>query len=432
MASVSTLSMHSVRKLVGLATLMVLAVVLGGCGGGAGGSSSAPIPSTFISNQPNAVQLTVDNGPANYTGPPNVNRLFTSVTVCESGTTHCKLIDHVLVDTGSTGLRILNAALVGPTLNLSPVTVAGGQPLLSCVQFADRSYAFGPVVTADVTLGPQTASNLPIQIMASPTYATLLPNCATGFTAINTVNDLGANGILGVGLYAQDCGSFCTVISANDYYYTCAPGNCTIASGATGTTATLAQQLTNPITRFGADSNGVVIDLPFVPAPGTTSIIGQMLFGVGTQANNATTGTTPLRLNGLGNIKTVLTPGSTYNKSFIDSGSNGLFFGPKPDPTNPTIPTIFTVCGDFYCPSGNPSVHATLSGANGINAPFTFVVGYASNLFSNGYSVLPTLTGPMGDTTTFDWGLPFFYGRRVFFGIEGRSTPLGTGPLIAF
>jgi len=38
----------------------------------------------------------------------------------------------------------------------------------------------------------------------------------------------------------------------------------------------------------------------------------------------------------------------------------------------------------------------------------------------------------MGSRTVFDWGLPFFYGRSVFFGFDQKSSPLGIGPLIAF
>ncbi len=423
--------MRSMRYLIWLFTLAVLASALAGCGGG-GGGGTATIPSTFVSNQPNAVQLTVDNGPASFTGY-NVNRLFTSVTICESSSTaHCQTIDHVLVDTGSTGLRLLYTAL-DHTLNLNPVAAIAplqptlsGQPLLNCVQFADGSYAFGSTVLADVTLGPQTASNLPIQVIANPAYATLLPNCATGFTAINTVNDLGANGILGVGLYTTDCGTGCTTNRTNNYYYACAPGTCTTPTGAMGTTASLAQQLANPVAHFiSADTNGVVIDLPAVPAPGTTSIIGQMLFGVGTQTNNATTGTTLLHTTSQGYINTVLS-GATLSSSFIDSGSNGLYFG-----TN-TLTRCNGGISVFYCPASDTSVNVTLAGTNAVSTPVTFVAGHAYNLFASGYSVLPTLSGPIGNTTSFDWGLPFFYGRRVFFGIEGRSTPLGNGPLVAF
>jgi hypothetical protein len=37
-----------------------------------------------------------------------------------------------------------------------------------------------------------------------------------------------------------------------------------------------------------------------------------------------------------------------------------------------------------------------------------------------------------GSTPSFDWGLPFFYGRSVYTAIEAQNTPAGAGPYIAY
>ena len=72
-------------------------------------------------------------------------------------------------------------------------------------------------------------------------------------------------------------------------------------------------------------------------------------------------------------------------------------------------------------------------GANGVSVPVAFSLNNALASFSTGtLAVIPTLSGTIGDARTFDWGLPFFYGRRVFAGIEGQPSTLGTGPFYAF
>jgi hypothetical protein len=64
----------------------------------------------------------------------------------------------------------------------------------------------------------------------------------------------------------------------------------------------------------------------------------------------------------------------------------------------------------------------------------SFSVANADQLFAANpsFNAFNNLAVPSGDTTTFAWGLPFFFGRNVYTAIEGRSTPGGAGPYFAF
>ncbi|MBC7620501.1 MAG: DUF3443 family protein, partial [Candidatus Saccharibacteria bacterium] len=150
------------------AALVVLTAVVSACGGG---SSDAPQPAPSLTMPPtsmlvaNVMAVTVDAGPpeSDY----NVNRLYTDVTVCRPGSpAQCQTIKHVLVDTGSTGLRVLASAL-GPGLNLSPLPSARGLPLLNCAQFVDNTFTWGPVVAVDVMLGAKMARIVSIQLVGT-------------------------------------------------------------------------------------------------------------------------------------------------------------------------------------------------------------------------------------------------------------------------
>ncbi len=406
----------------------VFAGLLAACGGGGGSTSAPPVtPPPVLSN---TLALSVDSGPLDEQGKSvdATNALYTTVTVCQPGTSNCLNIDHVLVDTGSSGLRLLSS-LVAP-LGLSPQTSAG-LPLLNCVQFVDLSFMWGPVASADITLGGKTASSVPIQIIGDPAYNALSANCQSG-TPMDTIATLGAKGILGVGLFLQDCGSSCASNALNGRYFSCATSAC---KRATGVTVALDKQLQNPVALFAQDNNGVLIDLPGVASSsspaGATALSGSMIFGIGTQSNNQLSGAKLLSTDASGNITTLL-QGVPMPNSFIDSGSNGLFFNSS----------AIAACSNanysgFYCPSGLTTLTATLSvtgaGAAGVQATVPFAVDSAATLFANaGWSVYPTLAGPSGDWSSFDWGLPFFFGKRVFFGFEGRSSTLGSGSYYAF
>ncbi len=121
--------------------------------------------------------------------------------------------------------------------------------------------------------------------------------------------------------------------------------------------------------------------------------------------------------------------GQTLNMSFIDSGSNGIYFND----------TGIVQCTDpnysqYYCPAGTLDLTVTLQGADGATGEVGFSVGNAQNLETNNpaFVVLPALAGTNPLPASFDFGLPFYFGRRVATALENSSTSLGTGPYVAY
>lgn len=404
--------------------LSLLAACGGGGGGDGNGGTTASTPTTLSGPSiagDNVVSLSVGPGPVS--GLYQVNRLYASVTVCAPGTSNCATIDDVLVDTGSTGLRLLASSLPG-SLALGAST---SPPTVACQQYLDGSFSWGPVVQADVVLGDmgiKKASNLPIQVIADPAYSALKSNCSGSGDSLETLSDLGASGILGVGMNVEDCGSYCTTFANNGYYFTCSTSTCA------GRTVPLAAQLQNPVARVSNDNNGVTIVLPAIVTSSVTTLTnGSMLLGIGTQANNQAQGVA--LLNAASNTGYITTTGSFGNraKSFLDTGSNALFF----DDTS--IPQCASAPG-FYCPLSTRSYTATLTGTNSVSATVNFSIVNASSIFATRDHAIPNLGGPVNNNTIFDWGLPFFFGRTVFIGIEGRNATvnsgLATGPFYAF
>ena len=60
----------------------------------------------------NVAALTVDAGPV-PAQQTDANLAFVSLTICVPGTTTCQTVDHIQVDTGSAGLRILQGVIPG-------------------------------------------------------------------------------------------------------------------------------------------------------------------------------------------------------------------------------------------------------------------------------------------------------------------------------
>jgi hypothetical protein len=408
--------MYSVKSIFSIAFGVLVFISLTSCGGGDSVSTDTQVVDPSLKN---ITRVVVDAGP---TGG-EVNRLYTDVTICQEGNSGiCQTIDHVLVDTGSTGLRVL-ASELSPALLFNPVRGNNGRQLLSCVQFLDNSFAWGSVVVANVVLGGLTAPSIPIQVVADPRFVELSSACAGG-TSNDSVEILGAKGILGIGTFREDCGIGCENIKLNGFYYECANASC---RSAIPTTARVDLQLRNPVTAFAGDNNGFVIDLPTVPPVGTKSVVGSIIFGIHTKANNQAVDAVPLMLDAQAYINSEIA-GKNFPRSFFDTGSNGLYFDSS------SLMLCEGVNGSgFYCPSSAVNQIAKLSGAERGTISVAFTVSNALRSFENaGAAVLPFLAGPLGDPEVFDWGLPFFFGRRVFVGIEGASSPWGVGPYYAF
>ncbi|WP_322071560.1 DUF3443 domain-containing protein [Paraburkholderia bannensis] len=421
-----------------------LALALAACGGGGGGSGGSTSGTATPASTPAAASAPAASGtgtatstpPASTTGSvaqsttPNVlpisvastptstrNMLMASVTVCIPGTGTCATVDNVQVDTGSQGLRLLASAL--PAGFSLPAVAAGGgsAPAGSCAAFGS-GYTWGAVRSADVKLAGEVASALPIQLIADPSVPGAPSACKSFGLAMLNSTVLRSNGILGVGPFGADCGAACVNGPNSSWYYACPSG----ASGScTPSAQPLAQQVSNPVAAFATDNNGVVIDLPAIPATGQGSVSGSLIFGIGSQANNALGSATVLRGNSVtGFVSTTTSDGSVYSQSYIDSGSNGFFFAN----------TTLTRCGVWFCPSSPQSLSATLKGVDGVTANASLSVANATSLFATGNWAFNNLAGYNG--SAFGWGLPFFFGRRVYTAIEAQTTPAGAGPYYAF
>lgn len=432
----------------------------------------------------NTAQLNVSLGlTGNYE-----NNITTSVTVCVPGTTTCTTIPDVLVDTGSVGLRLLasgadnvTGAQVG-SLGLPTITDSStGYPLYECVEYGDLSYTFGQMAYATVTVGGETATQvpsadggtanggIPIQIVSTntPPSAIVYEGAAyydpciyngstpTGGPNAGTVANLGSNGILGIGNFPQDCAlaqNYCTNISTTTgQYLEFDQGGVSI----NGTTynylvepTPLQYQAWNPVSTFATDNTGSILTLPAITSSsGTGPLTGTLTFGIGTETNNALGSATVYEMDTDGNLNSVTFNGVTYTStnsggSFLDSGSNAYYVSDETILTAGGVTVSDCLSGStdtgWYCAASTQSLSLTIGGFNGTSNGFTLSIGNEPTLSATGNAAFNDFAGPSCEggsgggcsatTDYWDLGLPFFFGRPngVFIGIsEGATYPNG-------
>lgn len=427
------------------AAMTAASVLLAACGGGSGGSNNqgsnsigwnatpdwisppsdsgssgdSSNTSNIKTDKNNTVTIRVDNSMG------SINMLYASIKVCVPGAQdagQCVTVDRMLVDTGSTGVRIAASALqsLAPQLLTQAGAVddaSGASPIAECMPFAS-GFTWGSVKRADITIGSRTASNIPIQVTGDGAFATPSDCSARGGADISTAKKLGANGILGIGHFMYDSKDALQTAVPGLYYY------CPSQNSCISTRMTYAKEVTNPVTAFDADFNGTVIRLPAVPASGQAGVSGQLIFGVGTQPNN----TLPRSANVFavdeyGDITTQY-QGTVFNRSAIDSGTNAYMF---PDDTIATT-------SDWYTPSSPLNLTATMEANDGSSPPLNmaFSIDNALNLSASGNAAYSNVGAYFSYNRMFLWGLPFFYGRSVYTVIGYAKIGTRTGPFVAF
>jgi Protein of unknown function (DUF3443) len=397
-------------------------LMLAACFGGSGGSSAVAPP---VANA-NVVSLIVDTGPAAAAG--QINHAYISVKVCAAGSTsNCATIDHVLVDTGSVGLRLVSSVLTAQSVTLASSTDAQGRTLEECVAFGGGQ-TWGPVALADVTLAGESASKVPVQVMDDTGSSAPAPvGCGANGTLINSVAGFGANGVIGLGVFSQDCGASCVAPATPlAFYY-----GCTSAGVCTAENVALTSQVANVVAMFSSDNNGVLINLPnLVNANGDAEVQGELIFGLSTQSDNMlpATGLTVLGADGNGDFTATYNGSSTVLPALIDSGTDSYAFN------DPTI----AVCASgafvgYYCPAVAPqSLFAVNTGSGTSTATNTVNFAIADpNSFVAGAAAITDLGGG-GGSTNFTWGMPFFYGRVVYIGFDQHAAASYTGPFYAY
>ncbi|MHB1286582.1 MAG: DUF3443 family protein [Leptospirales bacterium] len=393
-----------------------------GCGGGGGGNQGGR-------GEPNTLPIYLGAAGDNTVCGNFINAPCTDVTICSSLGINCQTISDMLVDTGSSGIRVFPSALNSPG-NYSPITTGSGSPVGECARFGNGSYGdWGPLVKAQVTLGGEPAVAIPIQLI-EPTYAGQYtssgspkasnPSCGSSFVPDTSPTQAGYNGILGVGLGIHWCGSLCAT-KTNSFYFACPSTTCS------PTTLSESSQDQNPVASLpNGDDNGVVISLPSPVATESSSLTGTLILGIGTESNNTpSSGVTayPAATNFTFDTKfkgvTYTPSSSSKNFAFIDSGSPAYYF--TDSLSNCSSPNTST-----YCPASPVSLSAEIAGDGG--SPYA-TIDFSIAAPSFQYPVIGTI-GIQGGG--FDWGLPFFFGRDVYVGINTKPSMGTTGPFWAF
>lgn len=406
---------------------LMLSLSFTGCGGGGGGDSRSG--NVDWASDP-IVNLPSQAIPAN-TQPPvaaaaNVlpisvgvgNKFLVTLKVCVPGGGLCQMVDKIMLDTGSVGLRIHASAL--PVLREHfPKQNQMGEILAECALFGNF-YTWGSITRADVRFSEREASSLPLQVYedsALPKVDTTGCGKQIGSLRNPDPSIVKFNGVLGIRGTRLD----------RQLYLRCQPNSNTCF------TAALADDklLPNPLLTLPEDNNGYQIVMPLIPESGATRVTGALVLGLNTQTNNRFTevsGETPKMLALDAQQRFALhIAGASYG-ALIDSGTS---VNVLPSLNFPSCRENFQL---GYCPGSAVQQAIRLASASQPSVVFdaSLPIGNALDLQVTNFPALiniasatPATVNAFGIQALL--GAPFFYGRRISFSIDGQPVLVSGG-----
>jgi len=351
-------------------------------------------------------------------GCHNLNVPCTRITLCVPQTNHCQTLSGILVDSGDTGVRISERSL-----RLTLPNVDAKSPRFECTTYMDHTARWGPVVRATVFLAHEPPVTVPVMLYRHTNRG----SCGKGMQ----IPSHPFNGSIGVAPLIYDCGRECARHRSNRRYFTCRHTLC-------GETALpLSQQVVCPIVRLPKDHNGFVLSFANLPKGGTRRVDGTLTLGIGTEENSVPPPkkVTLFHTDPEGNLLTryhgVRVEGS------LDTGTN-FYLLPKISTLRKELAGCFQAegSGDFFkCPRRRE--RAVIEGVRGRHrreVAFTLTNEREIMRRAERKNMLATDSwgGSYRNENSFVWGMPFFYGRKVYFGFPGYNSVLGKGPYVAF
>ncbi|MDQ5922225.1 MAG: hypothetical protein QG673_2284 [Pseudomonadota bacterium] len=316
-----------------------------------------------------------------------------------------QVIDHVLLDTGSSGFKVLKSQL-NSSLTFSSILQGNNpeSPISSCVTYGS-GYMFGSNNLAGLQIGGQRADNVPIQIINDGSQSSVPDNCSSNGRFANLLQTSGARGILGVNPMTFESNS----TLQNLIYVQTSSGFVNIVESSVQTLNV------NPLSLLMQNNNGLIISYPKVSKNSTISIYGTMVMGLNTTSNNVIPST----------IQSVRGNPNT-NLGYFDVNENGWPVSGIFDSGTDTLALggyNIPVCNDSsFCPSSPVTFSTIVSNYDGGESSYIMqTVSSVQGL--GGYAVLPYWgTRLLPSSGLAVYGLPFFYGRNVYLGFYDSGT----------